>query len=326
MPEPYSPRRSGTLCASQNGLSCLELLLRNAGRHDASRGKSTTHDVAHLVHNLRATPLLVGQGLHLVLTLLALDHLHIRGRTSLGILLGEEIDAQGIAVETSQGDELPAKAELGQVPNEGLHLRIGHAGGVPVEGRAQVVGKHLVGHRRADLLGELRGLSQDRLAGLHPNAVGIGGEGDGTLNAELGGALDAVVALYGAGGIPVEVDIQAHTGSRLLHLVHRHLAGILQELGRVLALGLHGLGNGIREGHAAGSLLPVLVGALAHGLVEWLHPLHGDTLDERVIDGVNVGVDHRGRLGICSGNNDQRRIQHIRLQADGNEALDVLLR
>ena len=39
-----------------------------------------------------------------------------------------------------------------------LHLGVGHAGGVPVEGRAQVVGEHLVGHRLLDLRGELRRL------------------------------------------------------------------------------------------------------------------------------------------------------------------------
>ena len=130
-------------------------------------------------------------------------------------------------MEASQGDELPAEAELGKVPDEGFHLSVSHAGGVPVERGAQVVGQHLVGHRTADLLGELSGLRKDGLAGLHPNAVSIGGEGNGALDAELCGALDSVVALHGAGGIPIEEDVQAHASSRLLHLIHGHLAGIL---------------------------------------------------------------------------------------------------
>ena len=42
-------------------------------------------------------------------------------------VLGEEVDAEGITVETCQGDELPAEAQLRQVPNEGFHLGVGHA-------------------------------------------------------------------------------------------------------------------------------------------------------------------------------------------------------
>ena len=41
-------------------------------------------------------------------------------------VLGEEVDAEGITVESCQGDELPAEAQLGQVPNEGFHLGIRH--------------------------------------------------------------------------------------------------------------------------------------------------------------------------------------------------------
>ena len=67
------------------------------------------------------------QRLHLVLALLPLDHGDVRVGAARGVLLSEEVDGQGVAVEAGQGDELPAEAQLGQVPNEGLHLRVRHA-------------------------------------------------------------------------------------------------------------------------------------------------------------------------------------------------------
>mmetsp|Transcript_33377 Transcript_33377/g.71895 ORF Transcript_33377/g.71895 Transcript_33377/m.71895 type:complete len:438 (-) Transcript_33377:409-1722(-) len=302
-----------------------ELFFRDTSGHDACGGEAATDHIAHLVHDLRTTPLLMGQGLNLVLALLALDHGNIGVGTLCGILLGEEVDAEGIAVEASQGDELPAEAQLRQVPNEGLHLRIRHACTVPVEGGAQVVGQHLMGHRGTHFLGKLRGLCQDGLTCLHPNAVRIGGEGNGTFDAELRGTLDAIVALDGACGIPVEENIQTHVRGSFPHLVNGHLARVLQPLGGVLALGLQLLGHSLREGHAACALFPVLVGALAHGLEEWLRSLDGDTLDVRMVNGIDVGVDHGGRLRISARHQDQGRVQHIGLKSDGNEALDVLL-
>ena len=283
-------------CAATLSLAASELLLRNARGHDAGGGQAAAHDVAHLVHDLRSAPLLVGQGLYLVLALLSLDHLHVCRRTVLGVLLGKEINAEGIAVEAGQGDELPAKAELGKVPNEGLHLRISHAGTVPVEGRAQVVSQHLVRNCCAHLLCKLRGLCQNGLAGLHPNAVSIGGESDRTLDAELSGALNAEVAFHGARGIPVKEDIAAHVCGCLAHLVNGHLARILEPLGWVLALGLQCLGNGIRESHATRALLPILVRALPHCFVQRLHTLDGGTLDVRVVDGI-LGLPQRKPCG-----------------------------
>ena len=84
------------------------------------------------------------------LALLSLDHLHV-GAAALGrISLGEVVDAQSVTVEASKSDELPAVAQLGQVPDEGLHLSVAHARGVPVEGWAVVVGqlRGLVAKRR----------------------------------------------------------------------------------------------------------------------------------------------------------------------------------
>ena len=80
----------------------------------------------------------------------------------------EDQEHEGIAVEAGESDELPAEAQLGQVPDQGLHLCVGRAGRVPVEGRAGVVGQRLVGPGSMDLLRKLGGLGEDRLVGLHP--------------------------------------------------------------------------------------------------------------------------------------------------------------
>mmetsp|Transcript_5990 Transcript_5990/g.18925 ORF Transcript_5990/g.18925 Transcript_5990/m.18925 type:complete len:382 (-) Transcript_5990:203-1348(-) len=301
-----------------------ELRLRDAGGHDSGRGEAGRDDVAHLVDDLGAAPLLVRQGLHAHLALLTLDELHVGRRATLRVVAGEQVDGQGIAMEARQRDELPAEAELGEVPDEGLHLGIGHAAVVPVEGGAQVVGEHLVGSCGADLLSELRCLAQDGLAGLHPDAIRIGGEGDGTLDAELRGALDPEVALHGAGDVPIEKQLDAHGRGGLAHLRKTHLQGVGEPLGGIRALGLQSLGHRVREGHATGTLLPVLVFAALDGLPQRLDTLHGDALDVRVVDGVDVGVDHGRGLRVGARHDDERRVEDVRLQADRDQTLRVL--
>mmetsp|Transcript_40457 Transcript_40457/g.104674 ORF Transcript_40457/g.104674 Transcript_40457/m.104674 type:complete len:452 (-) Transcript_40457:157-1512(-) len=304
---------------------CTELRLGDASAHDACGGLATGDDVAHLVDDLGAAPLLVRQGLDAELALLALDELHVGRGAALGVVAGEEVDAEGIAMETGEGDELPAEAQLRQVPDEGFHLGIRHAGAVPVEGGAKVVGQHLVRRHSTNLRGELRGLAQDGLAGLHPDAVGVRNEGDGALDTELRGTLDPEVALHGAGDVPVEVHVScAERRGRLPHLGQAHLQGVLQPLRGVCALGLERLGHGVRVGHAAGTLLPVLVRAILDRLVERLHAGVSGSLDVGVVDGVDVGVDHRGGLGVGARHDDQGGVAHVGLQADGDEALRVL--
>mmetsp|Transcript_127608 Transcript_127608/g.397428 ORF Transcript_127608/g.397428 Transcript_127608/m.397428 type:complete len:339 (-) Transcript_127608:478-1494(-) len=228
-------------------------------------------------------------------------------------------------MEAGQRDELPAESHLRQVPDEGLHLGVRHARRVPVEGRAEVVGEHLVRHCRAHRRGELRGLAQDGLPGLHPDAVRVGREGDGALDAVLRGALDAVVALDGARDVPVEEDVSRAEGCRRLsHLRERHLQGVLQPLAGVDALGLQDLGHGVGEGHATGAVLPVLVRPLADRLEEGLHARDGGALDVRVVDRVDVGVDHGGGLGVGARDQDQGGVQDVGLEAASDEPLDVL--
>mmetsp|Transcript_39874 Transcript_39874/g.120412 ORF Transcript_39874/g.120412 Transcript_39874/m.120412 type:complete len:578 (-) Transcript_39874:13-1746(-) len=304
-----------------------ELRLRDARAHDARGGRAARDDVPHLVDDLGAAPLLVRQRLHAGLPLLALDQLDVRGGAARLVLPGEEVDAQGVAMETRQRDELPAEPQLGEVPDEALHLRIRHARRVPIEGGAQVVREHLVRHRGAHLRGELRRLAEDRLARLHPDAVRVRREGDRALDAVVGGALDAEVPLDGPGAVPVEEDVaRAEPGGGLPHLRQGHLQAIDEPLRRVLAFGLQRLGDGVGVGHAAGALLPVLVRALLDGLVKRLHALLRRPLDVRVVDGVDVRIDHRRGLRVRTGHDDQRRVQHVGLQADGDKPLGVLPR
>mmetsp|Transcript_131743 Transcript_131743/g.294797 ORF Transcript_131743/g.294797 Transcript_131743/m.294797 type:complete len:543 (-) Transcript_131743:149-1777(-) len=332
MAGPLFKSRSG-MKGSERCLRCLrsvlrvELLLRDARAHDPRGGLAARDDVAGLVDDLGAAPFLVSQGLHTVLPLLALDKLHVSSCPALGVVPSEEVDAERVAVEARQGDELPAEAQLREVPDETLHLGVGHAGTVPIEGGAQIVGEHLVGHSGLDLGGELDRLAEDRLARLHPDAVGIRGKRNGTLDAEVSGTLDAVVALDRACGVPIEVDVTGAKGSGgFAHVPQGHLQGVLEPLGRINALRLQHLGHGIRVGHAAGTVLPVLVSTLLDRIEERLAVLDGGTLDVGVVDRIDVGVDHGGGLRIGARDKNQRRVEDVGLQAAGNEALDVLPR
>mmetsp|Transcript_22582 Transcript_22582/g.30540 ORF Transcript_22582/g.30540 Transcript_22582/m.30540 type:complete len:311 (-) Transcript_22582:54-986(-) len=291
-----------------------KLCLCDPGTHDACGGGPSRDDVASLVNNLGAAPFLVRQGLDTVLPLLPLDQLHVGCCSTLRVVPRKQVDAERIAVEAGKCDELPAEAHLCQVPDEGLHLGIRHAGGVPVEGRAEVVGQHLMGDRGAHLCCELSGLAQDGLARLHPDAVGIRCKSDGSLDAVVSRALDSVVAFNGPRDIPIEEDVPGTKARGCLpHLRQRHLQGVLEPLAGIDAFGLQDLGHGIRVCHAAGAILPIFVCALPDCLIQWFNTCHCCTLDVRMVDGINVGVDHGGCLGISARNQDQRRVQDVSL-------------
>mmetsp|Transcript_73031 Transcript_73031/g.126667 ORF Transcript_73031/g.126667 Transcript_73031/m.126667 type:complete len:207 (-) Transcript_73031:277-897(-) len=203
---------------------CTKLRLCDPGTHDASGREAAGDNVAHLIHDLRSTPLLVRKGLHAELPLLPLDKLHVSCSTFCCICLGEGINGEGVTVEACQSDELPAEAELRQIPDEGLHLCIRHAGSVPIERGAQIVSKHLVWNCSFDGGCKLLSLAEDWLASLHPDGICIWGKSNCTLAAEICGALDAVVTFYGAGGFPIKVHIaSSKLCRRRLHLSQRHL-------------------------------------------------------------------------------------------------------
>lgn len=88
-----------------------------------------------------------------------------------------------------------SQSKLAQLPDKLLHLLGAETGGGPVERGREVVGEPLAGNLGVDAVGELLGLGVDGGLGLHPDEVGVGGKGDGTVDRALGAALVAEVAL-----------------------------------------------------------------------------------------------------------------------------------
>mmetsp|Transcript_60742 Transcript_60742/g.112706 ORF Transcript_60742/g.112706 Transcript_60742/m.112706 type:complete len:299 (+) Transcript_60742:662-1558(+) len=175
------------------------------------------------------------------------------------------------------------------------------------------------------LLCELLSLTQDGLASLHPNGICIWSEGNRTLNAVLGAALDAVVALNGASSIPIKVDVSAAHALRLgSHVCQRHLPGLLEPSSGILACCLQCFGHSFRECHATRTCLPIAICALLCCLKQGLHTLHCSPFDEGVVNWIDGRVNHGRRLCISSRNNHQGTVEHICLQPDGDQARDVL--
>lgn len=165
----------------QNFLVGTELGLGDTLAH-GSGGRNTTLDgLDQVVIVVGARPVLVSQGLDVVGALLALDAIDVGIHTLVSELTGKDVNAEGVAVEAGEGDELPGEAELAEVANEGAHVVVGHASGVPVEGRREVVGEHDLGVAGENSLGELGGLGQDGRLGLHPEEVRVGSEGDSSI-------------------------------------------------------------------------------------------------------------------------------------------------
>ena len=81
-------------------------------------------------------------------------------------------DGDAVDLVSAVGDEVEDEAHLAEFLGEGPHLVVGHAGGVPVERRGQVVGHHLVGEFGMDRVGELPGVGEIGGLRLHPEDVG----------------------------------------------------------------------------------------------------------------------------------------------------------
>merc|ERR1712139_599910 len=78
--------------------SMLELRLSHTCTHDSSRCCAPGYHIDHRIDNVSATPLLMRQRLNTILALFTLDQLHVSGRSTLSVLLGEVIDAEGVGV------------------------------------------------------------------------------------------------------------------------------------------------------------------------------------------------------------------------------------
>src|SRR5690554_1906295 len=118
-----------------------ELSLSDTLAH-GSCGRDTTADgLDQVVVVVGTGPVLMGQGLDIVDTLLALNAVDVSVHALVSELASKDIDTEGVAVESCKGDELPREAELAEVADESAHVVVVHASSIPVEGRRQVVGK-----------------------------------------------------------------------------------------------------------------------------------------------------------------------------------------
>lgn len=165
----------------KNFLVGTELGLGDTLAHGSGGGNTTLDSLDQVVIVVGARPVLMSQGLDVVGALLTLDAVDVGVHALVSKLAGKDVNAESVAVEAGEGDELPGEAELAEVPDEGAHVVVGHASSVPVEGRREVVSEHDVGVAGEDSLGELGGLGQDGRLGLHPEEVRIGSEGDSSI-------------------------------------------------------------------------------------------------------------------------------------------------
>lgn len=188
--------------------------------------------------------------------------------------------------------------------------------------------------------GELLRLREDRGLGLHPEEIAVGSESDGTVDGALRSALVAVVALAGSGRVPVPEDGDAEDRlGELDGVVVRGvggLGGVLVDLGLgdVLLGGSGGDGDRVeREPSGLGplvldrlELVSRLPGALSsvHGVDEVTDGLVGGAEDEGVVALVDVARDERCGLGVRASDGEVLDAHDIVLEADGDEAVDVL--
>jgi hypothetical protein len=169
---------------------------------------------------------------------------------------------------------------------------------------------------------ELLGLLEVGELGLHPDGVAVGGVGDSAVDGAVAAALEAVVTLTGAGGVPVKVNINAEDatgdGARLAvgELLALDASTVLggKTLGVGVGASVDGVDHGFVEalevslGHPAVlnslELGTVLASTLSgqHQVVEGLEVGVGGAEDEGVVTGVDGGGDEGGRLSVGTGN------------------------
>jgi hypothetical protein len=117
-----------------------ELILSNTLAHGTGTANTAAHHLKQVIRVVGTTPFLVCDNVDTVVHLWLLDQLAVCSHALLGIGLGELIGDEGGLVETGEGNELPAVAELCETLNVGLLLVAGH-GGLPVEGWGEIVGQ-----------------------------------------------------------------------------------------------------------------------------------------------------------------------------------------
>lgn len=208
-------------------------------------------------------------------------------------------------------------------------LFVPRAGGAYRAGHQRAKGRRwnalLVGNRGVDAVGKLLGLGKVGQLALHPHGVAVRAVGDGAVDGAVAAALEAVVALAGAGGVPVKVDVlaaedAAGDGAGLGVALALGLGGVLCLGGGLVADGRGGVdggGDGVVEAGEAGGGEPLVLDALQgvarlagglggdHEVVEGLQLGVGGAEDEGVVAGVDGGGDEGGGLGVGAGDGDE---------------------
>lgn len=151
-----------------------------------------------------------------------------------------------------------------------------------------------------------------------------------------GTALVSVVTLTSTGKIPVPVDLNTEGLGKLASLGVGEELRLGQPVGSVLALGLECISDSIAVQLDVGLLDPVVLNSLEIVTVQAsvLGSSHlddkgleigvGDSQDEGVVAGIDVGGDQGGGLRVGTGNDQVLDTHDIELDAGGDQAVNVL--
>lgn len=313
----------------------FKLILGDTLTHGGSTANAAGNHLLQLVDVGGATPLLVLDDVDALLNFWFLNELAVGAHADLAVGAGELVADEGGGVEAGEGDELPAVAEGGETTNVGL-LLVSRHGCLPVEGGGEVVSESakfvlvgllsygrcacierknkknvlLLGPHSVHTLGKLLGLLKVGKLALHPDGVAVRGVGDGAVDGAVAAALEAVVALAGAGGVPVEeevgdAELAGHGAGVEVALALGALEVLLLDGGLVAGQsggrGVDGGEDGVVEALEVGGGEPLVLNLLElraelalalggnHEVVEGLEVGVGGAEDEGVVAGVDVG-------------------------------------
>ena len=181
----------------------------------------------------------------------------------------------------------------------------------------------LLGPHGVHAVGKVLGLLEVGQLALHPDGVAERGVGDGAVDGAVAAALEAVVALAGARGVPVEVDVAAEhaAGHGTRFRVGERLApdggAVLVRERRGVGRGRDGVQHGVVEALQPGLGEPLVLDGLEgvaglagllgghHQVVEGRQVGVGAAHDEGVVAGVDGGGDEGGGLGVGAGDGDE---------------------
>ncbi|RUS17224.1 hypothetical protein BC937DRAFT_90251 [Endogone sp. FLAS-F59071] len=170
-------------------------------------------------------------------------------------------------------------------------------------------------------------------------ALGVWRERDSAADAVLGSTLDAIVALARTWEIPVPVYVDTLRFGEGTGVVMRERIGAgeprIKDLFR-FACGPDGIGDSVLVKLDAGVREPLILDSLkviarptsplglVHDRDQWPQLRVGGAENERMVASVNIGGEERGSFGVRAGNDEVLDTHNIELNAESDEAVDVL--